>query len=132
MRHGPAWPEPKIGGHARRPDFDDGCTVHLLPVAEPAQRALELRGGDRALALQLSEALDRLALRPGSRRRGRWRRLRRAHLANRHHHQHAEARQQKRKIPARFSPRTKESAELSPTVMVGRAAGRGGGPTTIP
>ena len=35
-------------------------------------------------------------------------------------------------MPARFSARTKESAELSPTVIVGRAAARGGGPTTIP
>ncbi len=35
-------------------------------------------------------------------------------------------------MPARFSPRRKESAELSPTVIVGRTPGRGGGPTTIP
>ena len=32
MRRGSAWPEPRIGGHARRARFDGGCTVHLLPV----------------------------------------------------------------------------------------------------
>ena len=33
MRRGPAWPEPKIGGHARRTVFDDGCTVHFQDSA---------------------------------------------------------------------------------------------------
>ena len=32
MRRGSAWPEPRIGGHARRARFDGGCTVHLLRV----------------------------------------------------------------------------------------------------
>ncbi len=32
MRRGSAWPEPRIGGHARRTRFDGGCTVHFLPV----------------------------------------------------------------------------------------------------